>query len=95
MIETICGVPMPDRLWLVDMGSGDISWSAERKPDGDDPLEAVEYVRVGAIMADLSQADMQRLMVKFAQAADFTTEQDCAIYDNLQKALSTAQGEGA
>lgn len=44
-VETICGAPMPDRLWLVDMGSGDVSWSGERNPDGEQPLEAVEYVR--------------------------------------------------
>lgn len=46
--ERICGAVMPDRLWLVDMGSGDISWSAERNPHGEEPLEAVDYVRLAS-----------------------------------------------
>ena len=31
----------------------------------------------------VQEGDVQRLMVKFAQAADFTTEQDRRIYDTL------------
>lgn len=55
-VETICGAPMPDRLWLVDMGSGDATWSAERNPDGEEPLEAVEYVRLAAQPAEAQGA---------------------------------------
>ena len=55
-VETICGAPMPDRLWLVDMGCGEVSWTAEREPDGEAPLEAVEYVRLAARPAPAEDA---------------------------------------
>lgn len=38
--------PVPSRIWLMDLGGGDIVWSAERDPDGEQ-VDAVEYVRVG------------------------------------------------
>lgn len=49
--ETICGSPMPDRLWLHDMGAGDIEWSCEATPDGETPLESVEYIRRAILTA--------------------------------------------
>jgi hypothetical protein len=64
-VETICGAPMPDRLWLVDMGCGDVSWTAQREPDGEAPLEAVEYVRLAARPAPAEDA------VEIATAAAF------------------------
>jgi hypothetical protein len=43
-LEQPLSQPVPDRLWLLDLGSGDIVWSAERDPDGEQ-VDAVEYVR--------------------------------------------------
>jgi hypothetical protein len=45
LVERIRGNIMPDRIWLVDMDADEVQWSGEREPNGDDPLEAVEYVR--------------------------------------------------
>lgn len=40
--------PVPDRIYLLDCGSGDISWCGDPDPDGaNDDAVAVEYVRVG------------------------------------------------
>lgn len=47
---------------------------------------------LGDVLVKLSPDDFQRLMIKFAQAADFTTEQDRRIYDILFAIHTSLQG---
>jgi hypothetical protein len=45
--QPLCNT-VPDRIYLLDCGSGDISWCGDPDPDGaNDDAVAVEYVRVG------------------------------------------------
>ena len=37
---------VPDRIYLMDLGSGDIAWCDDPDPSGENDV-AVEYVRVG------------------------------------------------
>ena len=90
-VETICGAPMPDRLWLVDMGSGDVSWTAEREPDGEAPLEAVEYVRLAARPALAGDApEALKLADEYAAKGDWN-----GAYHALRVAMTTVPAEDA
>ena len=45
--QPLCNT-VPDRIYLLDCGSGDISWCGDPDPDGaNDDAVAIEYVRVG------------------------------------------------
>ena len=46
-----------------------------------------EEMRERDTLQDMSKADLLRLSVKFAQAADFTQEQDKRIFDFLSAML--------
>jgi hypothetical protein len=66
--ESLCGNYAPDRIWLLDMGSGDVEWSGEPEPDGERPLEAVAYVRVASLPTPVADtrpiSDVTRRMEK-------------------------------
>lgn len=54
--EAINDEVMPDRIWLVDRGSGDIEWSAQEDWE-DDPVGQVAYVRAALRTPAASSAD--------------------------------------
>lgn len=78
--------PVPDRLWLLDLGSGDIVWSAERDPDGEQ-VDAVEYVRVERVPNDVLIEALEGFVSDCAN-------EECERCEVARAALSLARSEG-
>lgn len=54
-VQTINGWTVPDRIWLMDLGCGDVTWCEDPDPDGEQ-VDSVEYVRA-ALTASRSYSD--------------------------------------
>jgi hypothetical protein len=48
------GWKAPKRIWLMDLGCGDVTWCEDQDPDGEQ-VETVEYVRADLAMSSVSQ----------------------------------------
>lgn len=46
----INGWKMPDRIWLMDLGCGDVTWCEDPDPDGEQ-VDSVEYVRADLVLS--------------------------------------------
>jgi hypothetical protein len=47
-LPVINGWTPPERIWLHDLGCGEVSWCEDPDPDGEQ-IEAVEYIRADAL----------------------------------------------
>jgi hypothetical protein len=85
----ICGVEMPKRIWLLDEGSGDVTWCNDPDPSGD-TAEAVEYVRADALP---EQQDSDDALVE-RECRECDGSGDAEIIDGWARPCEACNGKG-
>lgn len=69
--------PVPNRIWLHDLGGGDITWCDDPQPAPGEDMENVAYIRVDAMYDALADqaADIAALRVKLDEFQTGAIEQ--------------------